>query len=181
MAGDSPTERYGELFERCSGPYDRRSRIERWILERDAIAAAMEIALLETPPQPFRAAYSLEKIFLSDPRLFVPYHKRFVRDFCRMKNPSVWRHYGKIMALLLRRKEIGLSEKEKEIIAEAAFRFLLHPEAKVGMQVHMLDILHRLRGEVPMIGEYLPEVIHHLSLDPSPGMVSRLRRLGYIR
>ncbi|MCD8186172.1 MAG: hypothetical protein LUD68_06880, partial [Rikenellaceae bacterium] len=52
---------------------------------------------------PFRAAYALERAFLSAPDRFVPYCTRFLNDFCEITHPGAWRHYGKLMALLLKK------------------------------------------------------------------------------
>lgn len=171
-----------ELYDLLGARFEE-SISEQWgqlILEEGLFDEAMNIALTQVGHQPFRAAYALEKAFFKAPDQFTPYHARFIGDFCTATHPSVWRHYGKIMACLLK-KQIELTDEEATRIAETACMRLVDESIRVAVRVWSLDILQHLSGRVTWIDRELPAIIEQLSIAPSPGMISRLRKLGYIR
>lgn len=129
----------------------------------------------------FRAAYSLELAFFRDPDGFAPYHARFISDFCEVTHPGVLRHYGKIMAWLLKNRRLDLTDGQALAIAEIVVARLVDPELKVAVKAWCMDILHHLSGRLDWVQELLPEVIDQLKRDPSPGMLSRLKKLGWIK
>jgi hypothetical protein len=151
------------------------------LLEHGLIGAAMNLALRRKGVVPFRAAYALERAFLRAPDRFEPYYERFTADFAAAVHRSVWRHYGKIMALLLKRKALTPDDGQAVRIAEAALERLIDGSVPVGARVWSIDILHELRGRVPWIDRELPGLIDGLTLAPSPAMISRLRRFRFIK
>jgi hypothetical protein len=157
---------------------------DRWadlLLEHESIGAAMELALGRKTVVPFRASYALERAFLKAPERFEPFYERFKADFPVVAHTSVWRHYGKIMALLLKRKKILPTDAQAERIAEAAVLRLVDEQVPVGARVWSLDILYYLRGRVEWIDRDLPEIIDDLRVAPTPAMISRLRRYGWLK
>ena len=151
------------------------------LLEREAIGTAMDLALRPRTIVPFRAAYALERAFLRAPECFVPYYDRFIDDFQRVTHHSVWRHYGKILAALLKKKQLTLDDETALRVAETALLRLIDEAVPVGARVWSLDILYHLRGRVGWIDAELPAVIDDLRVAPTPAMISRLRRYGWIR
>jgi hypothetical protein len=117
------------------------------ILRHELFEAAMDIALQPAShtPYPFRASYALERAFLEAPQRFEPYHNRFVRDFLAVTHHSVFRHYGKIMATLLKKRQLRLTDDEAHRVAEAALWRLVDESVAVGARVWSLDILYHLR------------------------------------
>lgn len=151
------------------------------LLEQELFPEAMNLALGAKTNVPFRASYALERAFLKAPERFAPYYDRFVRDFRTVTHHSVWRHYGKIMALLLKKKKLGFDEDTARQIAETALVRLVDESVPVGARVWSLDILYYLRGRVGWIDAELPAVIDDLKTAPTPAMLSRLRRYGWVR
>jgi hypothetical protein len=151
------------------------------LLEREWFEAAMDLALRRKGVVPFRAAYALERVFLKAPERFEPYCERFTADYPVAVHRSVWRHYGKIMALLLKRKTLTLNDGQAVRIAEAALERLIDDSVPVGARVWSIDILHELRGRVPWIDRELPGLIDGLTIAPSPAMISRLRRFRFMK
>lgn len=151
------------------------------LLEQELFGVAMDLALRPKTVVPFRASYALERAFLKAPERFAPYYDRFVRDFRTVTHHSVWRHYGKIMALLLKKKKLRFDEDTARQIAETALVRLVDESVPVGARVWSLDILYYLRGRVGWIDAELPAVIDDLKTAPTPAMLSRLRRYGWVR
>ena len=154
----------------------------RLILEQELFVPAMNLALLSSKGTvPFRAAYALECAFLQDPERFMPYCERLAADYTVVTHPSVWRHYGKIMGLLLKKKRLLLTDEQAGKIAETAVMRLVDGQVPVGARVWSLDVLYHLRGRVTWIDEELPAIIDDLKIDPQPAMVCRLRRFGWMK
>ena len=152
------------------------------LLDRELFDAAMNLAVRPAKGViPFRASYALERAFLKAPERFESYYGRFVADFSEAKHPSVWRHYGKIMAMLLKAKKLDLTEEQANVIAETAVMRLVDETIPVGARVWSLDILYYLRKRLPWIDEELPEIIDNLKIAPTPAMISRLRRFGWMK
>ena len=152
------------------------------LLERELFDQAMNLALLPVKGViPFRASYALERAFLKAPERFEPYYPRFVPDFSNVSHPSVWRHYGKIMAILLKKKRLQLTDGEVNRIAETAVMRLVDETIPVGARVWSLDILYHLRRRAAWIDEELPGILENLKVAPTPAMISRLRRYGWMR
>jgi hypothetical protein len=151
------------------------------LLEHGLIGTAMDLALHRKGVIPFRAAYALERAFGKAPERFVPYYERFAADYPAAVHPSVWRHYGKIMAILLKKKALALTDEQTARIAETALERLVDERIPVGARVWSLDILYYLRGHVRWIDQELPVVLDGLRTSPTPAMISRLRRFGFMR
>lgn len=151
------------------------------LLEQDLFELAMTLALRKKTVIPFRASYAMERAFLKAPERFEPYYERFLLDFSVVKHPSVWRHYGKIMALLLKAKKLTLTDEKVQQIAETAVIRLVDEAIPVGARVWSLDILYYLRKHVTWIDEELPTIIDDLKIAPTPAMVARLRRYGWMK
>jgi hypothetical protein len=172
-----------ELQDILSARFEEGSA-DRWadlLLERELIGTAMDLALRRKGVVPFRAAYALERAFLKSPECFEPYYERFASDFPSVMHPSVWRHYGKIMALLLKKGRLTLTDPRAQAVAESAVLRLVDERVPVGARVWSLDILHYLRGRVGWIDRDLPAIIDDLRTAPTPAMISRLRRYGWIK
>lgn len=152
------------------------------IQEQDLWSEAMNLAASSPKGQvPFRAAYALEKALLKNQACFEPYYSRFIDDFSEVMHPSVWRHYGKIMTILLKKKKLELTDTQAKKVAEAAVMRLVDQNIKIAVRVWSLDILNELRGRVGWIDKELPEIIENLKSDPMPAMISRLKKTGWIK
>ena len=152
------------------------------LLEQELFEQAMNLALRPVRGViPFRASYALERAFLKAPDRFGPYSERFIVDFSSVSHPSVWRHYGKIMALLLKGGKLTLNDEQAGTIAETAVLRLVDESIPVGARVWSLDILFYLKKRISWIDEELPAILEGLKIDPTPAMISRLRRFGWMK
>ncbi|MCL2739408.1 MAG: hypothetical protein FWE30_08195 [Bacteroidales bacterium] len=161
-------------------------RMGRMVYECDLYKMALDLAV-EKQKLPFaatvrariafRAAYALEyAFFMNQERFVTTYIDRFIESFPKAKNPSAQRHFGKIMATLLRAKPLFLTPEQADAVAEAAASWLVHPKSKVAVQIWALEILTALAPRVEWVAEMLPDAIGLLSLNPTPAMKVRLRR-----
>lgn len=122
----------------------------------------------------FRAAYTLEIIYFEHHELFEKFTEHFCDDFANCTNSSAKRHFGKMMAHLL--LSYTPQQSQSYAIAEAAAGWILEPKVRVAVQIHAMEILFLLRGQVDWIPELLEEIIETLSRDTSPAITVRLRR-----
>ena len=167
-----------ELYELFASRFEREVNFycAEVILRENLVPAALDIALLPDSPQAFRAAYALETAFFRHPETFAPFYGRFVSDFSKAVHPSVHRHYGKIVAWLLKRKKVRLSVPETERLAETACLRLVDETSKVAVRVWALEILDLLAPQVEWVADELPAIAERLSLDPSPALLCRLKK-----
>ncbi len=144
--------------------------------------AAMDAALAPARSGPaaqvaFRAAWALESAYFTGRDEFRPYAPRFIDDFCKVKNPSVHRHYTKMMADMLKEGIARPDDAQASRIAETCFDRLIDPRTRVAVKIWAINILLALRPRVEWIAENLRAVLDDLSVDPSPAMTVTLRRL----
>lgn len=172
-----------ELEQILSIPFEDGC-VDEWgdlVLAHELFDVAMSLALRAKTVIPFRASYALERAFLKSPERFGPYYGRFVPDFSKVKHSSVWRHYGKIMAMSLKAGWLDLSDEQAQQVAETAVVRLVDEAIPVGARVWSLDILYYLRRRVGWIDSELPAIIDDLKIAPTPAMISRLRRFGWMK
>ncbi len=125
----------------------------------------------------FRAAWSMEAAYFACPHDFDPYIPQFIEDFPQVRNPSVHRHYTKIMRELLRRRAVRLTDEQAEQVAEFCFDRLIGPDTKVAVKVWAADVLMLLIPQLEWIGEHLGDILRGQMEGGSPGMVGHGRKL----
>ncbi len=125
----------------------------------------------------FRGAWALEHAYFADREAFRPYIKRFLDDFTQIRNPSVHRHYTKMLLDMMRRGTVRLEGGRADRIAEFCFDRLIDPRTKVAVKAWAMDVLVLLASQVDWVGEYLPETIRHQMDGASPGMQNHGRKL----
>ena len=165
-----------ELYDMLSSEWEDgyAEKIRRFILEHGLIKEAMDIALERGHPQPFRAAFVLEWGFFKNTKMFTPYYDRILSDFNDIVSESVMRHYGKVIAKLV--KKVRISDDQAGRIAETAVIRLINNDLKAGARIWSLDILYTLLLRVDWLREEMPGIIERLSDSPSPAMAARLRK-----
>jgi hypothetical protein len=154
----------------------------RDIVGNDLWEDAMRMAAASEPTGPaartaFHAGWALEHAYFSAPGDFTPFIGRFLEDFVAVRNPSVHRHYTKIMSDLLRRGAVRPNDVQAEAIVERCFDFLIDPDVRVGVKVWAMEALERLAPRVEWVGEHLCAVVGQLMADGTPAVVSRGRKL----
>lgn len=165
------TERqFTDLLDTPLDDFDVK-RVAAGIVRDGLFGAALSAGL--DPERAFRASYALEHAALSDPEGFAPYHGRFVDNFHAVTNPSAHRHYAKIMAVLLRKGRLRLTDEQAQQVAETTFDRLIDPRTKPGVRVWTMDILEILSARLPWIAEPLYDTIRRLTETGSPALCSR--------
>ena len=166
-------------FERGFGP-----RMGQMVYEHDLYQIAFDLAIeskllplpsTERAKVAFRAAYALENAFFIAPERFSPYLNIFIKAFPMVKNRSVHRHFGKMMATLLHTKRLEPTSEQASSIAETAALWLSDSKSRVAVKIWALEILKLLTPQVDWVAELLPDAIGMLSQNPTPAIRVRLR------
>lgn len=173
------------LAERWSGGFaDREAAQVRAVQTHDAVAQLYALAAHPPAELPaarrhavaWRAAYVLERIFFCDREAFDP----VAADFCRAgfpscTDPSVRRHFGKIMAHLLVGYDPGA--EVLDAVAERAAEWTVDPKTRPAVRVWTLEVLRLCRGRVEWVDDVWDDLVATLAESPSPAVAVRLRRL----
>ena len=123
----------------------------------------------------FRGAYVLERIYFTDRTAFLPHAEAFCRrDFAACSDPSVRRHFGKIMTDLLERARPDAASLDG--IAEAAAEWAMDPAAKVAVRVWAIEVLKRCRDSVEWVQGVWNDLLEAQAIGATPGIESRMRR-----
>lgn len=123
----------------------------------------------------FRGAYVLETLYFADPGSFAPYLDAFCsRDFAACADPSARRHFGKIMAHVLRDYTPDAGALER--IAGSAAEWAVDPGTKVAVRCWAMEVLMLCRGRVDWVSEVWEDMLEALAHDASPGIACRLRK-----
>jgi len=143
------------LYSIATAPHDGLSAIQRHRLR-------------------FRAAYVLEKIFFAVPERFAPHLEDFCRRaFPRCSDASARRHFGKIMAHLLRAytpEDAVLSR-----IAECAASWAVEPKTKSAVRIWCVEVLRLCREKCAWVDELWDDLLATLAHDASPAIAARMR------
>ena len=169
-------------FEPGFGP-----RMGKMVVDNDWYQKAIDLAserweiplsTIDRAKVAFRAAYALENAFFIDQELFIAkYIDRFMETFTLIKNSSAHRHFGKIMATLLHTQRLKPTIEQASFIAETTAQWLADPKSRVAVKIWALEILNLLAPQVEWVNELLPDAIGLLSINPTPGIRVRLRRM----
>lgn len=174
-----------ELIEALSGWF--RADFADALADRVAAAGAFGLlyavatAPLATLPKAlqhkvaFRGAYVLERLYFASPAYLEPYVDRFCRlDFPACSDPSARRHFGKIMAHLLRYHAPDADTLGR--IAETAGAWAVDPASKVAVRIGAVEVLRGCRERVSWVAETWDDLMTMLAHDATPGIACRLRR-----
>ncbi|HMI01929.1 MAG TPA: hypothetical protein VK541_05570 [Pedobacter sp.] len=130
----------------------------------------------------FRAAWMLEYMMSNNPAVFSPYLTRFLELLPTQKNPSVMRHYSKIVALLTAGNAGPLykalvKEIEFEAVVEVLFIWLVDTEMPVATKVHCMQALANLAPRYDWIKDDLMETIDYLTDVESIAFFARAKQV----
>lgn len=123
----------------------------------------------------FRGAYVLERVYFRDRSAFGPHAEDFCRSaFPACTDPSVRRHFGKIMIDLL--EHAGPDAPTLDRIAETAAGWAADPSTKIAVRIWAVEVLKRCRGRVAWVEEVWNDLLELQSAGATPGIESRMRR-----
>lgn len=126
----------------------------------------------------FRSAWVMEKIAYRDITLIAPVFSQILERYNTLHNPSLARHYNKILLLVFEMKtkntlpqELNtiLENADREKIIEGCFKWILMPKCPVAALVWSIEILMYHIESHPWLKEELPPIIQKLSLNTTPG------------
>ena len=126
----------------------------------------------------FRSAWVMEKIAYRDINLITPVLPQILERYNTLHNPSLARHYNKILLLVFEMKVKNtlpqelitiLENADREKIIEGCFKWILMPKCPVAALVWSIEILMYHIESHPWLKEELPPIIQKLSLNTTPG------------
>lgn len=126
----------------------------------------------------FRSAWVMEKIAYRDITLIAPVFSQILERYNKLHNPSLARHYNKILLLVFEMKVNNtlpqelitiLENADREKIIEGCFKWILMPKCPVAALVWSIEILMYHIESHPWLKEELPPIIQKLSLNTTPG------------
>lgn len=126
----------------------------------------------------FRSAWVMEKIAYRDITLIAPVFPQILERYNTLHNPSLARHYNKILLLVFEKKVNNtlpqelitiLENADREKIIEGCFKWILMPKCPVAALVWSIEILMYHIESHPWLKEELPPIIQKLSLNTTPG------------
>ncbi|OFY45093.1 MAG: hypothetical protein A2X18_14260 [Bacteroidetes bacterium GWF2_40_14] len=123
----------------------------------------------------FRAAYALDYIYFSNNKVFDKYYQNFFFIFPLVTNESTKRHFAKVMADILAKDNYLAELADYESVASACVDWIINEKVRVAVQVWAVECLIRLKGRVGWVPDILDDILDKLSINPSPGMIVRLR------
>ena len=131
------------------------------------------LCLSEEMPYAPRAARVVSICSLECPELFVPLRNKFISALKHLKNEGVIRSLLKIYVEI----PLKLSEKEKSILLNLCFDYLVSETMHVAIKVYSMDILFRLSAELPDIGFELYNILENNISFGSSGYKSKARKI----
>jgi len=107
------------------------------------------------------------------PELFKPHCSRVIAGLRNLKSEGAMRNLLKTLAEV----PVRFTKKDKSILLNLCFDYLVSNEYPVAVQVFSMQVLYNLSGEIPEIGEELYRILEEKIPDASPGYRSRARRI----
>lgn len=126
----------------------------------------------------FRASWALEWAYLHKKDAFAPYCVNFFENFLRVTNPSVLRHYGKILYDMLRCGLFVPDDFQAAQVAERAFDLLTGGKIKSAVRIWAAEILYELSPRIDWVRETLEDIIRHqIETMPTPAILNHYGKL----
>ncbi|MGY0036768.1 hypothetical protein [Pedobacter sp. NJ-S-72] len=131
----------------------------------------------------FRAAWILENVYTLYQERFLPYAMYFLIKLPEQNNLSARRHYSKILALMMTRKNASLEIKkiimdyDTGILADAIFSWLIDPDVPVAIKSHCLNILANLNTKHSWIKEELIQTMDFLIDKESIAFYAKVKQI----
>lgn len=132
----------------------------------------IKLTLENEHPKSWRAAYIAEKINDNHPELIAPFLSEIIRRLKTEKNTSKKRHYLKLVSLH------KVSERDISFLVNYSLKCFTSASEPVANRVHAMQILFNIsEKETDFKPELLSIIEHEMELHPTPGIVSRGKKL----
>lgn len=153
-------------------------RYGRLIVEKNLWAEALGLAFHDDSRVAFRASWALEWAYFNYKEMFVPYISRFFENYLVATNPSVHRHYTKMLCDMMRCGMFVPETSQMEQIAEKTFDLLIGAQTKSAVRVWAAEILFELSSVLGWVGEHLAEVLRQqMETIPTPAILNHYGKL----
>jgi hypothetical protein len=149
-----------------SSAQEKRSEYFQYLTERGQVARQQIV---------FRCAYILEKIYFYHPAIINDEKIHFIELCSIVKNKSAMRHFSKILAHALHHKNIILNNIQREQLIESLARWVSDPTLRVAVKVWVFECFIEMKDDSETAKEVLKELWELFSINPTPGMIVRLK------
>lgn len=153
-------------------------RYGRLIVEKNLWPDALGLAFHDDSRVAFRASWALEWAYFNHKEMFVPYILRFFENYIVASNPSVHRHYTKMLCDMMRCGLFVPETSQMEQIAEKTFDLLIGAQTKSAVRVWAAEILFELSPALDWVEEYLSDVLRRqMEAIPMPAILNHYGKL----
>lgn len=139
----------------------------------DLFGNLIDLALSEESPYAQRASRVVAICSLQYPELFVSHRQKIAGKITQIKNESVERNLLMIYAEM----PLAYTAKEKPVLMNLCFDFLISQRAPVSIKVYSMEILYKMVAEMPDIGMELYSIIESQMPFSSAGFKSRGKKI----
>lgn len=145
---------------------------QHFIHHPDQLQLLLRVALDDSNPVYWRAAYLLDQLSEQNPGLVRPYVPQLVKALPAVSNTSKLRHYLKIIS------QYPISEDSIDFLFNFCLDVFTKPSYPVAVRVHAMQILYHIAEvETGLKPELVQIIEYELTLHPTAGLKSRGRRL----
>ncbi|WP_372949506.1 hypothetical protein [Mariniphaga sp.] len=132
----------------------------------------MDLAFENNHPKSWRAAYIADKINDNHPKLIAPFICEMILRLKTEKSSSKKRHYLKIIS------QQQFSRKYHSLLVDSCLECFTSASEPIANRVHAMQILFNISEKEPGFKSELLSIIEHeIELHPTPGIVSRGKKL----
>lgn len=141
-------------------------------LEPENLKLLMDLAFECRHPKSWRAAYIADKINDNHPKLIAPFISEMILRLKTEKNSSKKRHYLKLIS------QHNFSRKTHSFLVDYCLECFSSASDPIANRVHAMQVLFNISEKEP---DFKPELLsiieHEMELHPTPGIVSRGKKL----
>lgn len=141
--------------------------------EPSLFSVFVELALLDEKHYAERASRVICICSHDFPEMFKPHCSRVIAALKNLRSEGAMRNLLKTLAEV----PVKLTKKDKSILLNQCFDYLVSVDYPIAVQVFSMQILYNLSEEIPEIGEELYRVLEEKMPDASAGYRSRARRI----
>jgi hypothetical protein len=141
--------------------------------EPSLFSVFIDLALEDEKYYAERASRVICVCSLNFPELFKPHCSRVISALKNLTSEGAMRNFLKALAEV----PLKLTKKDKSILLNQCFDYLVSNSYPIAVQVFSMQILYNLSHEIPEIGEELYRILEEKMSDASAGYKSRAKRI----
>lgn len=163
-----------ELIQLLSGDWhdiDFNNRALQLVTQPDTIPLLVNLTKHTDNKIAWRSAYLLDKIHDQTTEIVVPYLAQVIEIAETTKNPSVRRHYFRMLT------QHNLSQKVSGNFVDLCFQLLYEEKTKIAVKAHAMQLLYNLTKGYPELASELKVSLQELLPNASSGVKNRAKKL----